>query len=137
MVAEAASYPLDRRVVITALGIAQILAWGTSFYFPAVFAEPIVKETGWSLGFVVGGTSIGLLTAGLISRQVGRIIDIHGGRPVLLASSLFYAPGLTLVGLSHALPVYLLAWVLIGLGMGTGLYDAVFMAAKRAGQSPA
>ena len=97
--------PLDRRVVITALGIAQILAWGTSFYFPAVFAEPIVKETGWSLGSVVGGTSIGLLTAGLISPQVGRIIDVRGGRPVLLASSLFYAAGLALVGLSQALPV--------------------------------
>ena len=123
--------PLDRRVVITALGIAQILAWGTSFYFPAVFAEPIVKETGWSLGFVVGGTSIGLLTAGLISPQVGRIIDVRGGRPVLLASSLFYAAGLALVGLSHALPVYLFAWVLIGLGMGTGLYDAVFAALGR------
>ncbi|MFZ0624027.1 MAG: MFS transporter [Pseudolabrys sp.] len=122
---------LDRRVVITALGIAQILAWGTSFYFPAVFAEPIVAETGWSLGLVVAGTSIGLLTAGLISPQVGRIIDIHGGRPVLLASSAFYAAGLAGVGLSHSLPVYLLAWVLIGIGMGTGLYDAVFAALGR------
>jgi predicted MFS family arabinose efflux permease len=123
--------PLDRRVVITALGIAQILAWGTSFYFPAVFAKPIVAETGWSLGFVVGGTSIGLLTAGLISPQVGRIIDTHGGRPVLLASSAFYAAGLALVGFAHALPFYLLAWVLIGIGMGTGLYDAVFAALGR------
>ena len=122
----AQAHPLDRRLVITALGIAQILAWGTSFYFPAVFAEPIVSETGWSLGFVVGGTSTGLLVAGLISPRVGRIIDVHGGRPVLLASSLFYAAGLTLVGLSYALPVYLLAWLLIGLGMGTGLYDAMF-----------
>src|SRR4249920_788963 len=94
---------LDRRVVITALGIAQILAWGTSFYFPAVFAEPIVAETGWSLGWVVGGTSIGLLTAGLISPQVGRIIDTRGGRPILLASSTFYAAGLAGVGFSYAL----------------------------------
>ena len=85
--------PHDRRVVITALGVAQILAWGTSFYFPAVFAGPIVAETGWSLGFVVGGTSIGLLVAGLISPQVGRIIDRHGGRPVLLASSMFICCG--------------------------------------------
>jgi predicted MFS family arabinose efflux permease len=123
--------PRDRRVVITALGIAQILAWGTSFYFPAVFAEPIVAETGWSLGFVVGGTSIGVLTAGLISPQVGRIIDTHGGRPVLLVSSSSYAAGLALVGFAHALPVYLLAWVLIGIGMGTGLYDAVFAALGR------
>ena len=123
--------PLDRRVVITALGVAQILAWGTSFYFPAVFAEPIVKETGWSLGFVVGGTSIGLLVAGLISPQVGRVIDGHGGRPVLFASSLCYAAGLIGIGLAPSLPVYLAAWVVLGLGMGTGLYDAVFAALGR------
>ena len=123
--------PLDRRVVITALGIAQILAWGTSFYFPAVFAEPIVHDTSWPLAWVVGGTSIGLLVAGLISPQVGRIIDSYGGRPVILASSLFYAAGLTVAGLAPVLPIYLLAWVLIGLGMGTGLYDAVFAALGR------
>lgn len=121
----------DRRIVITALGIAQILAWGTSFYFPAVFAGPIVRDTGWSLGLVVGGTSIGLLVAGLISPQVGRLIDRHGGRPVLLSSSLFYALGLVGVGLAPSLPVYLLAWVVVGFGMGTGLYDAVFAALGR------
>ena len=123
--------PLDRRIVITALGIAQILAWGTSFYFPAVFAGPIVADTGWSLGLVVGGTSVGLLVAGLISPQVGRVIDQHGGRPVLQASSLFYAAGLTGIGLAPSLPVYLAAWVLLGIGMGTGLYDAVFAALGR------
>jgi MFS family permease len=124
-------HPRDPRVVITALGIAQILACGTSFYFPAVFAGPIVADTGWSLGFVVGGTSLGLLVAGLISPQVGRIIDRRGGRPVLLASSLLYAAGLAGVGLAPALPFYLCAWVLLGLGMGTGLYDAVFAALGR------
>jgi predicted MFS family arabinose efflux permease len=128
---QAEAHPLDRRIVITALGIAQILAWGTSFYFPAVFAGPIVHDTGWSLGLVVAGTSIGLLVAGLISPQVGRVIDRHGGRPVLLASSLFYAAGLIGVGLAPTLPIYLLAWALIGIGMGTGLYDAVFAALGR------
>jgi len=123
--------PLDRRVVITALGVSQILAWGTSFYFPAVFAEPIVVETGWSLGYVVAGTSLGLLVAGLISPQVGRIIDRRGGRPVLLASSLCYAAGLAGIGAAPALPIYLAAWVLLGIGMGTGLYDAVFAALGR------
>jgi hypothetical protein len=122
---------LDRRVVITALGIAQILAWGTSFYFPAVFAGPIVADAGWSLGYVVGGTSVGLLVAGLISPQVGKIIDVRGGRPILLASSLFYAAGLIGIGLAPALPIYLMAWVLLGIGMGTGLYDAVFAALGR------
>jgi predicted MFS family arabinose efflux permease len=122
---------LDRRAVITALGFAQILAWGTSFYFPAVFATAIVADTGWSLGWVVSGTSIGLLVAGLISPQVGRIIDRRGGRPVLLASSLFYAAGLAGAGLAPNLPLYLFSWMLIGIGMGTGLYDAVFAALGR------
>jgi hypothetical protein len=39
--------------------------------------------------------------------------------------------GLACVGLAPALPVYLMAWVLIGIGMGTGLYDAVFAALGR------
>jgi MFS family permease len=122
---------LDRRVVISALGVAQILAWGTSFYFPAVFATAIVADTGWSLSWVVSGTSFGLLVAGLISPQVGSIIDRRGGRPVLLASSLFYAVGLAAAGLAPNLPLYLAAWALIGIGMGTGLYDAVFAALGR------
>ncbi|MEJ2431848.1 MAG: MFS transporter [Pseudolabrys sp.] len=121
----------DRRVVITALGVGQILAWGTSFYFPAVFAQTIVRDTDWSLGAVVGGTSLGLLVAGLVSPQVGKLIASHGGRPLLLASSLFFAAGLAGVGLAPALPVYLAAWVVIGAGMGTGLYDAVFAALGR------
>jgi predicted MFS family arabinose efflux permease len=118
----------SRPVTITALGIAQILGWGTSFYFPAVLAEPIVASTGWSLFWVVGGTSIGLLVAGLISPRVGAFIDRKGGRPVLALSSLLYAAGLTVIGFAPSLPVYLAGWVLLGGGMGTGLYDAVFAA---------
>ena len=119
------------RVVITALGVAQILGWGTTFYFPAVLAEPIVADTGWSLAWVVGGASIGLLVAGLISPRVGRLVDRHGGRPVLAASSVFFAVGLAGIGLAPALPFYLLAWVVLGIGMGCGLYDAAFAALGR------
>ena len=107
----------SRVVVVSALGVAQILSWGTSFYFPAVLAAPIVADTGWPLAWVVGGTSIGLLTAGLISPRVGRLIDKHGGRPVLAASSLLHALGLAVIGLAPVLPVYLIGWVLVGVEM--------------------
>jgi Major Facilitator Superfamily len=50
---------------------------------------------------------------------------------VLLASSLFYAAGLIGIGLAPTLALYLAAWVLTGVGMGTGLYDAVFAALGR------
>jgi len=118
----------DRRLVVSAFGVAQILGWGTSFYFPAVFAPPIVADTGWSLGLVVSGTSIGLLVGGLISPKVGEIIGRHGGRPVLCASSLLFAAGLSAIALAPNIAIYLLAWAVIGLGMGTGLYDAAFAA---------
>ncbi|MPZ58818.1 MAG: MFS transporter [Rhizobiales bacterium] len=114
--------------MVICLGVAQIFAWGTSFYFPAVLAAPIVADTAWPLGGVVGGVSIGLLVGGLVSPRVGRAIERYGGRPVLILSSLLFAAGLSGIALAPSLWVYLLAWAVVGLGMGTGLYDAVFAA---------
>src|SRR5437016_5362199 len=34
-------------VIITTLGVAQIVAWGSSYYLPAVLATPISDDTGW------------------------------------------------------------------------------------------
>jgi MFS family permease len=113
-------------VIITALGITQILAWGCSFYLPAVLAKPIAVDTGWSLGWVVGGLSLGLIAAGLVAPKVGRTIEAKGGRPVLVASSILLGSGLATLALAHSLPVYLMAWLLMGVGMGAGLYDAAF-----------
>jgi len=114
------------RVVVTTLGITQILAWGSSYYLPAVLAKPIAADTGWSLGWVVGGLSFGLLAAGLVSPRVGRTIDAKGGRLVLALSSLLLALGLAGLALAHSLATYLIAWLLVGIGMGAGLYDAAF-----------
>lgn len=126
--ASGASSPL---ITVVCLGLVQILAWGSSFYFPAVLAVPIVADTGWPLSAVVGGVSVGLLVGGLISPKVGALIAHRGGRPVLAASSLLFASGLACIGLSPSVPFYLAAWVVVGLGMGTGLYDAVFAALGR------
>jgi MFS family permease len=112
--------------VIAALGITQILAWGSSYYLPAVLAEPIARDTHWPLTWVVGGLSIGLVLAALVSPHVGKTIERHGGRPVLALSAL--AIGVGQIGLAMApnLPSYIGAWVVIGIGMGAGLYDAAF-----------
>jgi MFS family permease len=115
-------------IVIAALGMAQILGWGTSFYFPAVLAAPIVRDTGWPLSWVVGGVSIGLLVGGLVSPAVGDVIARVGGRRVLAASSMLFALGLAIIGLAPWLALYLFGWVVVGLAMGAGLYDAAFAA---------
>jgi len=121
----------SRRTVVAALGVAQLLGWGTSFYFPGVLAVPIVADTGWPLSVIVGGVSLGLLVAGLISPRVGRVIGARGGRPVLALSSVLFASGLAVIGLAPALPVYLVGWIIVGAAMGCGLYDAAFAALGR------
>jgi MFS family permease len=117
---------LARLPVVTVLGLTQILAWGSSYYLPAVLAGPVVRDTGWSLQWVVGGLSIGLLIAGGVSPYVGRAIDRHGGRPALAASAVLLAAGLAGLGAAPNLAAYLIAWIVVGAGMGAGLYDAAF-----------
>lgn len=114
-----------RRVVFT-LGSLQILAWGSSFYLLGVLAPAIATDTGWSIASVVGGISTALLVAGIVSPRIGHLIQTHGGRPVLAASSLLFASGLAVLASAPILPVYFAAWVLIGLGMASGLYDPAF-----------
>ena len=121
-----------RRALITsALGAGQVIAWGTSYYLAAVLAKPIQEDTGWALSWVVGGVSLGLLVAGLISRRIGRAIGRHGGRPVLAGSAVMLAAGLLVLAATTNLPVYVIGWLILGLGMGAGLYDAAFSALGR------
>nr|WP_254803850.1 MFS transporter [Methylobacterium sp.]USU34629.1 MFS transporter [Methylobacterium sp.] len=112
--------------VISALGVVQILTWGSSFYLLSVLAAPMSKDTGWPLGWVIGGLSLGLLVAGLVSPRVGAFIGEHGGRPVLAFAAIALALGLPGIALAPNVAAHLAAWLLVGLGMGTGLYDPAF-----------
>lgn len=113
-------------LIITALGVAQIFAWGSSYYLVAVLAKPIAADTGWQLTWVVGGLSLGLLAAGLVSPWVGRSIERRGGRPVLAVGAVLLSAGLALLGVAQTIPAYFAAWLVLGLGMGAGLYDPAF-----------
>ena len=115
-----------RYLVVPGLGITQILAWGSSYYLLAVLAPVIARDTGWPLSWVVGGLSLGLLVAGASSPLIGRLVQKHGGRPVFCASSLLIALGLCTISVATTRAVYVGGWLVTGLGMGAGLYDAAF-----------
>ena len=91
----------SRGATVTLLGVTQILAWGSSYYLPAVLAGAIASDTGWPLTLVVGGLSLGLVVAGLVSPAVGSRIGRGHGRIVLAASSFFLAAGLLCLGLAN------------------------------------
>ncbi|MFY9836670.1 MAG: MFS transporter, partial [Xanthobacteraceae bacterium] len=116
----------DRRIVVTALGVTQILAWGSTFYLLGVLATPIGIDTGWSLDWVMAGVSIGLLVAGIVSPRVGRAIGKNGGGLILALGAAFLGTGLLVLSAAENLLWYLCAWLIIGAGMGAGLYDAAF-----------
>jgi len=122
--AAAASH--SRLAVASAIGTAQILAWGSSYYLLAVLAGPITADTGWPLTWIMGALSIGMLVSGLVSPRIGHLIDQRGGRPVLAASAALLSAGLLLLGVAPNLLVFVLAWVVLGLAMGAGLYDPAF-----------
>jgi MFS family permease len=92
----------------------------------ASYAPFIAKDTGWSYDLIIGGVAVGLLVAGLSATRVGHLIANMGGRPVLAGGALLLAAGLLGIGLAPSFAWYLAGWVVIGLGMSAGLYDAAF-----------
>src|SRR6202020_2809024 len=101
-------YPL-----IIALGTTQTLAWASSYYLPAILADPIAHDLGVSSNWIFAAFSASLVISALLGPRVGRQIDLVGGRQVLTVSNLMLAAGLTLLGLAHSIPVLIVAWLLL------------------------
>src|SRR5215469_13181593 len=83
-----------RSVVVSTLGITQTLAWGSTYYLPAVFADPISSALDLPRVWFFGIFSAAMLLSGLLGPLAGRMIDRYGGRDVLTATNLVFATGL-------------------------------------------
>lgn len=117
---------MKRGVVVGALGTAQTLAWGSSYYLPAILADPIANGLGLSRTVVFGVFSGSLPVSALLGPSVGRAIDTHGGRGMLALSNLVLAAGLVLLALTQGIVTLVAAWTVLGVGMAMGLYDPAF-----------
>src|SRR3954471_5288069 len=96
--------PGHRSVIVSTLGITQTLAWGSTYYLPAVFADPVSRDLHLSREWFFAAFSGALLLSGLLGPMAGRTIDKHGGRDVLAATNVVFAAGL--VALSFAFNVW-------------------------------
>src|SRR5262245_24963555 len=113
---------------IVALGITQIIAWGTTLYALGVLGKPIAADTGWSQSLVFGGLTVGLLVSGAVSAFVGRLLDRRGGRAIMSIGSIFICIGLVLLAGVESPHTYLAVWAFLGVAMRLSLYDAAFAA---------
>src|SRR6202011_1316760 len=86
--------------IILALGTTQTLAWASSYYLPAILADPIARDLGISSNWFFAAFSLSLVISGLLGPRVGRQIDRVGGRQVLCLSNIVLASGLALLGAS-------------------------------------
>src|SRR5215472_18282854 len=129
--------------VVAALGTAQTLAWGSSYYLPAILADPIAHGLGVSRTTVFGLFSASLLLSAVLGPSVGRAIDNRGGRGVLALSNLVLAAGLVLLGTAQGFVTLAVAWAMLGVGMAMDFMIPPLppspgsTAARRADRSPA
>lgn len=112
--------------VVLALGIGQTLGYASSFYLPAILAVPMAADLGVPPWAIFAGLSAALLIAGALAPMAGRMVDRHGGRPLLLTASVLFAIGLALLALATGAWGMAAGWVVIGIGMAFGLYDVAF-----------
>ena len=112
--------------MVIALGVAQTLAWGSTYYLPAILANAMAAELGITTAWIFTAFSVGLLLSAFLGPAAGRLIDVHGGRRVLPVSNLVFAAGLALLGFSSGMTSLFVAWLVIGIGMSAGLYEAAF-----------
>ncbi|MEZ3137290.1 MFS transporter [Stutzerimonas kunmingensis] len=116
----------SRLRIVLALGSAQTLAWGSTYYLPAILAESMASALGISTGNVFAAFSLALIVTAVLGPLSGKRIDHHGGRDVLALSSIVFALGLALLGLANGPLMLWLGWLVIGIGMALGLYESAF-----------
>ena len=123
--------PSARAGAVARLGTAQTLAWASTYYLPAILAAPMARDLGIATPTVFAAFSVALVVSAVVGPRSGAAIDRLGGRPVLMATSGVFALGLAGLGLAQGPVALFAAWVVLGIGMGSGLYEAAFASLVR------
>ena len=118
--------PVALRPLVTALGIGQIVSWGTLFYTIAVLGPPMARELRVSDVMLYGSFTAGLFLSGIASPWVGSRIDRRGGRAVLAGGSALGALACSLLAASVNGAMMLAGWLVAGVAMAACLYDPAF-----------
>jgi len=116
---------------VCALGVAQIISWGTLFYAIAVLGAAIARDLHVSEVVLFGAFTAGLFVSGIAAPAIGRHIDRHGGRAMLSFGSVTGAVACVVLAMSASAWQMVAGWLLAGMAMAACLYDPAFAALHR------
>ena len=121
----------ERRVlagIVSALGLTQIIGYGTLYYSFSILAPGMAADLDLSLEWVFGIFSASLFVGGLSATLIGRHMDKVGAATVMTAGSACSAATLALCAWSPSVAVFALAVVLLEISSGMVQYQAAFAA---------
>jgi MFS family permease len=119
-------YPL-----VCALGVGQIVAWGSFYYVFVSLTDPMSAEFGWTKTQISGALSVVLAVTGLCSYARGRWVDRYGGRRMMTVAA--FAGAAPLIAWAHVSELWQLYAISVGIGVVSAmtLYDAAFAVVAR------
>ncbi|RVA61578.1 MFS transporter, partial [Mesorhizobium sp. M7A.F.Ca.CA.001.08.1.1] len=127
---------LDRPVLakaIWALGLTQIIGYGTLYYSFSILAPSMAQEFGLSEGWVFGGLSASLFAGSLFAPTAGRWADRFGAGRIMTVGSVAAALALGLCSIAPGRVTFVLALLAMELASSFVLYSAAFVAIVQIG----
>jgi MFS family permease len=117
---------VTKRGFVSALGISQLVSWGTLFYSFPLIAEAITYEMKWSRADLYGAASLGLLAATVLAYPVGVIIDRGQGRKLMVSATVFASIALIIWSQIETLRAFYIVAISIGALQAALLYESAF-----------
>jgi MFS family permease len=113
--------------LLVALGVTQIVSWGSIYYAFALLLEPLQRDLGAGKSEIAGAFSAALLVSGLCATWIGRTIDRFGGRGVMTLGSAAAAVLLAALSQVQSLSALYAIWLGLGVAMAATLYEPAFV----------
>lgn len=118
--------PSERVITVGKLGTAVTIAYASTYYLLAILAKDMAQSLGLAASTVFLAFSAALLVSAALGPFAGRLVDHYGGRTVLASTSLVFAAGLAALSAAQGPVSLFAAWMLIGVAMSSGFYEAAF-----------
>ncbi|WP_172691179.1 arsenite efflux MFS transporter ArsK [Rhizobium rhizogenes] len=111
---------------ILALGLTQIIGYGTLYYSFSILAPDMARDLNWPSEWIFGALSAALLIGGLAAPTMGKWIDRFGAGRIMMAGSATAAAALVACALSSGKVAFVFTLIAIETASNLVQYAAAF-----------